>query len=246
MQEPEITPLARRLAEDAGVAWPALEGAEGRTITEREVLEHLTDVVTGTLPTQAELSASIDFNSLAASLSEALTELLTETREAAEPVVAEGLPAENLISKDSTNNTAAEPPAAEKVGGLEPGATTDFGSPEHLQLQLETERRAHAQTKQQLDKFKEAATQQKARAAQLRPLAAEVQRLGSALGVANAEMERLRPLEKLVSSLQAQLEEARADEARVRLLCRGLQAQQDLLEEERKKRPRWQFWRRTS
>ena len=232
--EPQITPLARRLAEGSGVAWHTLAGEGGDTITERDVLEHLTQVVTNTLPTSTvstdasttstkEEVETIDFSLLAASLSEVLRELLVVDEGTDTPPI--GDPAVDHASADPTD------------AGLEV---------QDIWALLEAERRAHAETQRQLGTLKEAGARQKARAEQLRPLSNEIRRLGSALGVANAEMERLRPLEPRVASLQKQLEETRADEARVRLLCRELQLHQEWLEEQLQKPPRWQFWRRTS
>ena len=229
MQEfspPQITPLARRLAEDAGVAWQTLSGEGDSAITERDVLEHLTQVVTRTLPASApptsapEEAETIDFSLLAASLSEVLRELLIVEEEVEAPPV----------SALKADHSSAYPAAPELDG-------------HHIRALLEAERHAHAETQRQLSTLKEASARQKARAEQLKPLSAEIRRLGSALGVANAEMERLRPLESRVASLQQQLEETRADEARVRLLCRELQERQEWLEEERQRPPRWQFWR---
>lgn len=98
MSTPRITPLARRLAEDAGVSWRTLSEEGNSAITERDVLEHLTQVVTNTLPTSApptsapptstpptpapEEAETIDFSLLASSLSKVLEELLATEEEA--------------------------------------------------------------------------------------------------------------------------------------------------------------------
>lgn len=243
MSTPRITPLARRLAEDAGVSWRTLSGEGNSAITERDVLEHLTQVVTNTLPTSApptstpptpapEEAETIDFSLLASSLSKVLEELLATEEEAEAPPV--------------SNLAAVTPSAIPAAPTTSPAAAASDLDMQHAQMLLEAERRAHAETQRQLGALKESGARQKARAEQLKPLSAEIRRLGSALGVANAEMERLRPLESRVASLQEQLEATRADEARVRLLCRELQERQEWLEEELQLPPRWQFWRRAS
>ena len=219
--QPEITPAARRLAEATGVAWHTLPRADG-TITEQGVLEYLSRVVTGdvadTVAAPTGPLTAVDFSSLAASLTEAMHELLADS------VTAEKVTAETLS-----------------------GTVTTSGS-ERLEFraQLEAEQRAHAATRAQLDKLEATLKRQKILAAQLKPLSAEIRRLGSALGLANAEMERLRPLEGLIGTLQAELKQAQADEASARLLCRELQLQNDLEQAKREQRRRWQFWRRAS
>ena len=257
--QPNITPFARRLAENAGVAWWTLRSAESE-ITERDVLAHLTDVVTGitvTGATRPELSGAadteIDLSSLAASLADALEDLLagpTDTHEvSAKPSGAaadftglgEFVPGADAAAQSVLNEVERKPAYGEYQTGQDAVNSAELG---HVQEQLGAERRAHTEAKVQLGKLEATLKQQQVRAAQLKPLAAEIRRLGSALGVANTELERLRPFEALVGTLQDQLEQALADEARVRLLCRDLQAQidSDLLAAQQ--RPRGFFRRR--
>ncbi len=250
---PQITPLARRLAEDSGVLWHTLAGEDGSAITERDVLEHLTQVIANTLPASVPVTSilppgqpaatppafappapvpeeaeTVDFGLLAESLSKVLEELL-----ATEEVEVPSISAPVADSKRAPATSASASPGAQQ-------------NLQHSQMLLADEKRAHAETQRQLDALRESSARQKARAEQLKPLSAEIRRLGSALGVANAEMERLYPLEAQVASLQKQLEETRTDEARVRLLCRELQERQEWLEQELQQSPRWQFWRRAS
>ena len=57
MEEPKITPLARRLAEENGIDWRRLQGTgPDGTIVERDILAYLAKVMAGEvdLPTQPE------------------------------------------------------------------------------------------------------------------------------------------------------------------------------------------------
>lgn len=259
MREPDITPLAKRLTEDAGVAWRTLGG----TVTERDVLAYLSDVVTGAAPVGTD-EHEIDFSSLAASLSQAVQDLLAGSDEVLDKVLDDApgqVPYEAATAKTvtaeapganiSTPRTALEHIAPRHIASdhaepkpVEDTAPSQPAEPEGAQIQLEAERLAHAETRARLSTLETTTQRQKILAAQLRPLSAEIRRLGSALGRANSEMERLRPLESATETLQTQLEQARLEEVRMRLLYRELQAQSDLLGSERRRRRRWLFWRR--
>ena len=227
---PIITPLAQRLAEAAGVAWWTLADPP-TTVTEGDVLAHLTEIVTGATKTQVRpADAEIDLSSLAASLADALDDLLAE-------------PLESRSAGDHAEVADAELKGG-SVAETEPGNTLESGA-RHLQDQLEAEQHAHTETKAQLAGLQAILKQQQLRAAQLKPLATEIRRIGSALGRANAELERLRPFEGLAGTLQGELEQARADEASARLLCRELQAQISADASRTQRRPRGFFRRRS-
>jgi len=265
MIEPQIVPLARRLAEENNVNWRSLQGSGvGGSIVERDVLNHLARVMIGeedVIPTPEPVPTGMDVWP---------EELVPPAPQApAEEVWSFGAPLQtsarqlqeepDFFNIPLTETPAPQPepfytyiaPAAlqEAPQGVSKAAhQAVLEEAEHLKgevRRLERERARFQNELRQVALLRETVQVQEAELQGLSALREEVQSLKRSLAAAKAEAERKRALEAEKRELEGRLERARdfkekakAEVERLGTLNESLKGELEAL----KKRRWWKFW----